>query len=146
MDLFGKVTLIEIPVAITQAQKAWLDMMVKKGKIAVPPGGSLPEGSVISIFMRTLLWDSQERGQGLGMVPYEIVQGMLEEKALFPMNIQITEEQKAYLMKATEGSKVSPPHGDSAVSLFVRIILENALEQEKAMKASDPWADDADDE
>jgi hypothetical protein len=146
MDLFGKVPLIEIPVAITQAQKAWLDMMVKKGKIAVPPGGSLPEGSVISIFMRTLLWDSQERGQGLGMVPEDVLKGMLEEKALVPMNIQITEEQKAYLMKATEGSTVSPPPGDSAVSLFVRIILENALEQEKALKASDPWADDDDDE
>jgi hypothetical protein len=146
MDLFGKVPLIEIPVAITQAQKAWLDMMVKKGKIAVPPGGSLPEGSVISIFMRTLLWDSQERGQGLGLVPEDILKGMLEEKALVPMNIQITEEQKAYLMKATEGSTVSPPPGDSAASLFMRVILENALEQEKAMKASDPWGDDDDDD
>jgi hypothetical protein len=146
MDLFGKVTLIEIPVAITQAQKAWLDMMVKKGKIAVPPGGSLPEGSVISIFMRTLLWDSQERGHTLGRVPEETLQGVLEEKALFPMNIQITEEQKDYLMKAIEGSTVSPPPGDSAVSLFVRVILENAMEQEKALKASDPWADDDDDD
>jgi hypothetical protein len=146
MDLFGKVTLIEIPVAITQAQKAWLDMMVKKGKIAVPPGGSLPEGSVISIFMRTLLWDSQERGHTLGMVPEETLQGVLEEKALFPMNIQITEEQKDYLMKAIEGSTVSPPHGDSAAALFIRVILENAMEQEKALKASDPWADDDDDD
>lgn len=143
MDLFGKVPLIEIPVAITQAQKTWLDMMVKKGKIAVPPGGSLPEGSVISIFMRTLVWDSQERGLTLGMVPGEILQRMLEDKVLIPMNIQITEEQKAYLTKATEGSKVSPPR-DSGVSLFMRVILENAMDQEKALKASDPWADDDD--
>jgi hypothetical protein len=80
------------------------------------------------------------------MVPEETLQGVLEEKALFPMNIQITEEQRDYLMKAIEGSTVSPPPGDSAAALFIRVILENAMEQEKALKASDPWAADDDDE
>ena len=44
MDIFGKEAIVEIPAQITPEQKAWLDMMVRKGKIAVPPGGTLPEG------------------------------------------------------------------------------------------------------
>src|SRR5207249_1541660 len=53
MDLFGKAPLVEIPILITEDQKTWLETLVRKGKIAVPPGGTLPEGSVISIFIRT---------------------------------------------------------------------------------------------
>lgn len=142
MDLFAKVPLIEIPVMITPEQKAWLDMMVKKGKIAVPPGGSLPEGSVISIFMRTLLWNSEEQHQSLEMVPKEALDALLEKKELVEIRVQISADQKVWLDKVGTSGKVSLPPGDSAVSLFVRVLLENAMEQQKALERADPWADD----
>ncbi len=142
MDLFGKVPLVEIPIMITADQKAWLEMMVKKGKIAVPPGGTLPEGSVISIFMRTLLWNSEEQRQSLEMVPEEIQKKMCESKGLIETKIQVSVDQKAWLDKATASSKVPLPTGDSAMSLFTRILLESAVEQQKALERADPWADD----
>ena len=82
MDLFGKVPLVEIPILITEDQKTWLETLVRKGKIAVPPGGTLPEGSVISIFMRTVLWNSEEQRQSLEMVPEEIQKKMCEGTGL----------------------------------------------------------------
>jgi hypothetical protein len=60
MDMFGKVGLIEIPVLIAPDQKAWLEKMVKEGKIAVPPGGTLEKGSLISMFIRMLLHNAME--------------------------------------------------------------------------------------
>ncbi|TAJ25191.1 MAG: hypothetical protein EPO64_08555 [Nitrospirae bacterium] len=60
MDMFGKVGLVEIPLLIAPDQKAWLDQMVKEGKIAVPPGGSLEKGSLISMFIRMLLHNAME--------------------------------------------------------------------------------------
>ena len=60
MDMFGKVGLVEIPVLIAPDQKAWLDKMVKEGKIAVPPGGSLEKGSLISMFLRMLIHNAME--------------------------------------------------------------------------------------
>ena len=60
MDMFGRVGLVEIPVLIAPDQKAWLDKMVKEGKIAVPPGGTLEKGSVISMFIRMLLHNAME--------------------------------------------------------------------------------------
>ena len=142
MDLFGKVALVEIPVMILPEQKVWLEMMVKKGKIAVPPGGSLPEGSVVSIFMRTLLWNSEEQHQSLAMVPEEILKVLLERKGLVETRMQISVDQKAWLDKAAASSQVPLPPGDSAQSLFVRILLEHAIEQQKALERADPWADD----
>jgi hypothetical protein len=142
MDLFGKVSLVEIPVMILPEQKAWLEMMVKKGKIAVPPGGSLPEGSVVSIFMRTLLWNSEEQHQSLEMVPEEILKALLERKGLVEARIQISVDQKAWLDKAVASSKVSLSPGDSAQSLFIRVLLEIAIEQQRALERADPWADD----
>src|SRR5574337_555672 len=41
MDMMGKVGLVEIPVLIAPDQKAWMDLMIKEGKIAIPPGGTL---------------------------------------------------------------------------------------------------------
>jgi hypothetical protein len=41
-------------------QKKWLDKMVDEGKIAVPPGGTLEKGSVISMFMRMLIHNAME--------------------------------------------------------------------------------------
>ena len=82
MDIFGKEAIVEIPAQITPEQKAWLDMMVRKGKIAVPPGGTLPEGSVISIFMRTLLWNSEEQGQTLDMVTREGLEELRSQRNL----------------------------------------------------------------
>ena len=105
MDLFGKVLLIEIPILITADQKTWLETLVKKGKIAVPPGGTLPEGSVISIFMRTLLWNSEEQRQSLEMVPEEIQKKMCEGKSLVATKIQVSVDQKAWLDKAAASSK-----------------------------------------
>ena len=142
MDLFGKVPLVEIPILITVDQKTWLETLVKKGKIAIPPGGTLPEGSVISIFMRTLLWDSEERRQSLEMVPEEIQQKVCEGKGLVATQIQVSVDQKAWLGKAAASSKVPLPPGDSPISLFTRILLENAMEQQKALERADPWADD----
>jgi hypothetical protein len=60
MDIFGKVGLIEIPVLIAPDQKAWLDKMVAEGKIAVPPGGTLEKGSLISMFIRMLIHNAME--------------------------------------------------------------------------------------
>src|SRR5207249_12202645 len=99
MDIFGNVKLAEISLLITPDQKAWLEMMVKKGKIAVPPGGSLPEGSVISIFMSTLLWNSEEQGQSLGMVPAEALQEDLGKNDLIDTRMQVSTDQKAWLDK-----------------------------------------------
>jgi hypothetical protein len=146
MDLFGKVALVEIPVMILPEQNAWLEMMVKKGKIAVPPGGSLPEGSVVSIFMRTLLWNSEEQHQSLEMVPEEILKALLEKKGLVEARIQISVDQKAWLDKAAASSKVPLPPSDSAQSLFIRVLLEQAIDQQKAIERADPWAADDDEE
>ena len=142
MDLFGKVPLVEIPILITADHQAWLETLVKKGKIAVPPGGTLPEGSVISIFMRTVLWNSEEQRQSLEMVPQEIQQKMSEGQGLVATKIQVSVDQKAWLDKAAASSKVPLPPGDSPISLFTRVLLENAMEQQKALERADPWADD----
>ena len=142
MDLFSKVPLVEIPVMITREEKAWLEMMMKKGKIAIPPGGSLPEGSVISIFMRTMLWNSEELRQSLDTVPQEALNALLEKKELVEIRIQISSDQKAWLDKISASSKMTLPPNDSALSLFVRVLLENAMEQQKALERADPWADD----
>jgi len=123
MDLFGKVPLVEIPILITEDQKTWLETLVRKGKIAVPPGGTLPEGSVISIFMRTVLWNSEEQRQSLEMVPEEIQKKMCEGQGLVAVQTQVSVDQKAWLDKAAASSKVS-------------------LEQQKALERADPWADD----
>jgi hypothetical protein len=60
MDMMGRVGLIEIPVLIAPDQKAWLDRMIKEGKIAVPPGGTLEKGSLYSVFIRMLLHNAME--------------------------------------------------------------------------------------
>ena len=142
MDLFSKVPLVEIPVMITREEKAWLEMMMKKGKIAVPPGGSLPEGSVISIFMRTMLWNSEEMRQSLDTVPQEALNALLEKKELIEIRIQISSDQKVWLDTVSGSSKTLLLPNDSAVSLFVRVLLENAIEQQRALERADPWADD----
>jgi hypothetical protein len=142
MDLFSKVPLVEIPVMITPEEKTWLDMMVRKGKIAIPPGGSLPEGSVISIFMRTLLWNSEEQRQTLEMVATEALNELLSKKGLIEIRIQISSDQKAWLDTIKAPGSVLLPPGDSAQSLFVRVLLENAMEQQRALEQADPWADD----
>ena len=142
MDLFSKVPLVEIPVMITREEKAWLEMMMKKGKIAIPPGGSLPEGSVISIFMRTMLWNSEELRQSLDTVPKEALNALLEKKELIEIRIQISLDQKAWLDTVGGSSKTLLPPNDSAVSLFIRVLLENAIEQQRAIERADPWADD----
>jgi hypothetical protein len=51
MDMFGKVGLVEIPVLIAPDQE---------GKIAVPPGGTLEKGSLISMFLRMLIHNAME--------------------------------------------------------------------------------------
>jgi hypothetical protein len=142
MDLFSKVPLVEIPVMITPEQKAWLEMMMKKGRIAVPPGGSLPEGSVISIFMRTMLWNAEELHQSLDMAPKEALNALLEKKELVEIRIQISSDQKAWLDQVSASSTTSLQPSDSVAALFVRVLLENAIEQQKALERADPWADD----
>ena len=63
MDMFGKIPLIEVPLHITPDQKKWLDTMVDEGRIAIPPGGSLEKGSVISMFLRMLIFNAMEEQQ-----------------------------------------------------------------------------------
>lgn len=60
MDMFGKVGLVEIPVLIAPDQKAWLEKMIEQGKIAIPPGGTLEKGSLISMFIRMLIHNAME--------------------------------------------------------------------------------------
>lgn len=62
MDVFGgKEELVDIKVQISRDQKEWLEKMVKEGKIAVPPGGTLAMGSVVSMFIRALLHNAMEQ-------------------------------------------------------------------------------------
>jgi hypothetical protein len=60
MEMFGRVGLVEIPVLIAPDQKVWMDKMIKEGKIAVPPGGTLEKGSLYSMFIRMLLHNAME--------------------------------------------------------------------------------------
>ena len=142
MDIFGNVKLAEIPLLITHEQKAWLEMMVRKGKIAVPPGGTLPEGSVISIFLRTMLWNSEEQRQTLDNLLDEGIEELRRQTGLVEITAQVSEDQKAWLDKMAATSRVSPSPGDSVISMFTRVLLENAMEQQKALERADPWADD----
>ena len=142
MDIFGNVKLAEIPLLITPEQKAWLEMMVRKGKIAVPPGGTLPEGSVISIFLRTMLWNSEEQRQTLDNLLDEGIEDLRRQTGLVKIAAQISEDQKAWLDKMAATSRVLPTPGDTVISMFTRVLLENAMEQQKALERADPWADD----
>lgn len=60
MDMFGRVGLVEIPILIAPDQKTWMDRMIKEGRIAVPPGGTLEKGSLYSMFIRMLLHNAME--------------------------------------------------------------------------------------
>ena len=142
MDMFGNVKLVELPVLITPEQKAWLEMMVKKGKIAVPPGGTLPEGSVISIFLRTMLWNSEEQRQSIDGLPEDMIEEFRRQSGLVDISAQVSEDQKAWLDKMAATSKVAPAAGDSVMSMFTRVLLQNAMEQQQALERADPWADD----
>jgi hypothetical protein len=142
MDIFGNVKLAEIALRITPEQKAWLEMMVKKGKIAVPPGGTLPEGSVISIFLRTMLWNSEEQRQHLDALPPEVIDDLRQQKDLVDIKAQVSEDQKTWLDRMAGASQITPPPGDTVISMFTRALLENAMEQHRALEQSDPWADD----
>ena len=142
MDMFGNVKLVELSLLITQEQKAWLEMMVKKGKIAVPPGGTLPEGSVISIFLRTMLWNSEEQRQSIDGLPEDMIEEFRRQSGLVEISAQISEDQKAWLDKMAAASKVAPAAGDSVMSMFTRVLLQNAMEQQQALERADPWADD----
>ena len=142
MDMFGNVKLVELSLLITQEQKAWLEMMVKKGKIAVPPGGTLPEGSVISIFLRTMLWNSEEQRQSIDGLPEDMIEEFRRQSGLVEISAQVSEDQKAWLDKMAATSKVAPAAGDSVMSMFTRVLLQNAMEQQQALERADPWADD----
>ena len=142
MDMFGNVKLVELSLLITQEQNAWLEMMVKKGKIAVPPGGTLPEGSVISIFLRTMLWNSEEQRQSIDGLPEDMIEEFRRQSGLVEISAQVSEDQKAWLDKMAAASKVTPAAGDSVMSMFTRVLLQNAMEQQQALERADPWADD----
>jgi len=60
MDMMGRVGLVEIPILIAPDQKIWMDRMIKEGKIAIPPGGTLEKGSLYSMFVRMLLHNAME--------------------------------------------------------------------------------------
>jgi len=60
MDMMGRVGLIEIPILVAPDQKVWMDRMIKEGKIAIPPGGTLVKGSLYSMFVRMLLHNAME--------------------------------------------------------------------------------------
>jgi hypothetical protein len=70
MDMMGRVGLVEIPILIAPDQKVWMDRMIKEGKIAIPPGGTLEKGSLYSMFIRMLLhnaMEEQKRQEALDM-------------------------------------------------------------------------------
>jgi len=142
MEIFGNVKLVEVPLLITAEQKAWLEMMVRKGKIAVPPGGTLPEGSVISIFLRTMLWNSEEQRQSLDLLPQDVIQELRQQTDLVEIKAQVSEDQKKWLDTIQSSSTVSASAGDTVISMFTRVLLENAMEQQKALESADPWAND----
>jgi len=142
MEIFGNVKLVEVPLLITAEQKAWLEMMVRKGKIAVPPGGTLPEGSVISIFLRTMLWHSEEQRQSLDLLPQDVIQELRQQTDLVEIKAQVSEDQKKWLDMIQSSSTVSASAGDTVISMFTRVLLENAMEQQKALESADPWAND----
>jgi hypothetical protein len=142
MEIFGNVKLVEVPLLITAEQKAWLEMMVRKGKIAVPPGGTLPEGSVISIFLRTMLWNSEEQRQSLDLLPQDVIQELRQQTDLVEIKAQVSEDQKKWLDMIQSSSTVSASAGDTVISMFTRVLLENAMEQQKALESADPWAND----
>src|SRR6267378_5817369 len=60
MDMMGRVGLVEIPILIAPDQKVWMDRMIKEGKIAIHPGGTLEKGSLYSMFVRMLLHNAME--------------------------------------------------------------------------------------
>ena len=60
MEMFGRVGLVEIPILIAPDQKVWMEQMIKEGKIAIPPGGTLEKGSLYSMFIRMLLHNAME--------------------------------------------------------------------------------------
>ena len=60
MDMMGRVGLVEIPILIAADQKVWMDRMIKEGRIAIPPGGTLEKGSLYSMFVRMLLHNAME--------------------------------------------------------------------------------------
>src|SRR3954463_10256656 len=60
MDMMGRVGLVEIPILIAPDQKVWMDRMIKEGKIAITPGGTLEKGSLYSMFVRMLLHNAME--------------------------------------------------------------------------------------
>jgi len=60
MDMMGRVGLVEIAILIAPDQKIWMDRMIKEGKIAIPPGGTLEKGSLYSLFIRLLLVNAME--------------------------------------------------------------------------------------
>ena len=60
MDMMGRVGLVEISILIAPDQKVWMDRMIKEGKIAIPPGGTLEKGSLYSLFIRMLLVNAME--------------------------------------------------------------------------------------
>jgi riboflavin synthase alpha subunit len=65
-DVFGgREELVEVKFQISQDQKKWLEQMVKDGKIAVPPGGSLSVGNVASMFIRALLHNAIEQQEAM---------------------------------------------------------------------------------
>jgi hypothetical protein len=63
MDMMGRVGLIEVPILIAPDQKVWMDRMIKEGKIAIPPGGTLEKGSLYSMFIRMLLHNNAREEQ-----------------------------------------------------------------------------------
>ena len=60
MDMMGRVGLVELSILIAPDQKIWMDRMIKEGKIAIPPGGTLEKGSLYSLFIRMLLVNAME--------------------------------------------------------------------------------------
>ena len=71
MDMMGRVGLIEIPILIAPDQKVWMDRMIKEGKIAIPPGGTLEKGSLYSMFVRMLLHNAMEEQKRQEMLDAE---------------------------------------------------------------------------
>ena len=80
--------------------------------------------------------------QSIDGLPEDMIQEFRGQSGLVNISAQISEDQKAWLDKMAATSKVAPAPGDSVASLFTRVLLQNAMEQQRALERADPWADD----
>ena len=103
MDMFGKVGLVEIPILIAPDQKAWLDRMIKEGKIAIPPGGTLEKGSLYSMFIRMLLHNAMEEQKRQVEAAIKALEQIGDCRAIGPLVLALKDGEDSVRQAAAVG-------------------------------------------